>query len=117
MAHILIAEDDISTGRFIAAALERAGHNVTLTHDGLSALKTLETPENFNLLLTDIVMPGIDGIELSRRAVKMRPNLKIMYITGFSAMEAATGREGPVLAKPFHLGDLVAQVETLLQPA
>lgn len=118
MANILIAEDDQSMCSFLSMALEKAGHSVKTTHDGLDALKEVEENDSYDLLLADIVMPGIDGIELSNKATKIRPNLKVMFITGFAAV--AIGREDidkektQILSKPFHLNDLVKQVETLL---
>jgi len=119
MAHILIAEDDTSMLGFLKLALEKAGHTVVEEVNGVDALKTLEASESaFDLLLTDIVMPGMDGIELSQEATKIKPDLKVMFITGFSAV--AVGRKDidhekeKILSKPFHLNDLVEQVETLL---
>ena len=119
MAHILIAEDDTSMLGFLKLALEKAGHEVTDRTNGVEALETLKgSTETFDLLLTDIVMPGMDGIELSQQATKVQPDIKVMFITGFSAV--AVGREdiqadtAKVLSKPFHLNDLVEQVETLL---
>lgn len=120
MAKILIAEDDHSMCQFLAMALERAGHLVISAHDGLSALALLDG--DIDLLLTDIVMPGMDGIELSQIAQKKYPALKVMFITGFTAValqdKEEALREKRVLAKPFHLNDLVSQVEKMLaQPA
>ncbi len=118
MAKILLAEDDQSMLGFIKLALEKAGHDVTAEDNGTDALKHIESNEIFDLLLTDIVMPGIDGIELSQKASALKPNLKVMFITGFSAV--AMGHEDfnedkvQILAKPFHLNDLVKQVETIL---
>lgn len=119
MARILIAEDDSSMRNFLAMALQRAGHEVEACDDGLAALQTLEqNPDAFDLLLADIVMPGMDGIELSQKAVKISKNLKVMFITGFAGV--AMGRRNPghetakVLSKPFHLRDLVGQIEDLL---
>jgi two-component system, cell cycle response regulator CpdR len=117
MAHILLAEDDESMCRFLAAALEKAGHRVTVKHDGLQALAALDGPEAFDLLLADIVMPGMDGIELAQTSVKKRPHLKVMFITGFAAVALGAGAEqanARVLSKPFHLNDLVAQIQDLL---
>ena len=100
-------------------ALERAGHTVHAAEDGLSALNALEgSEESYDLLLTDIVMPGMDGIELSQRVSKLHPDIKVMFITGFAAV-AMEGRNpahknAKVLSKPFHLNDLVDQVERLL---
>jgi two-component system cell cycle response regulator CpdR len=78
--------------------------------------RLLEEP--FTLLLTDIVMPRMDGIELARRAREIDPNLKIMFITGFAAVTLNTENGAPtdakVLSKPFHLKDLVDEVDRLL---
>jgi len=91
MARILIAEDDSSMRHFLAMALQRAGHEVEACEDGLSALRVLDTDKNFDLLLADIVMPGMDGIELSQKASEICEKLKVMFITGFAAV-AATSR-------------------------
>jgi len=118
MARILIAEDDSSMRHFLAMALQRAGHEVEACEDGLSALRVLDTDKNFDLLLADIVMPGMDGIELSQKASEICEKLKVMFITGFAAV--ALGNRNPahqsarVLSKPFHLKELVDQIEDLL---
>jgi two-component system cell cycle response regulator CpdR len=117
MAKILIAEDDASMRNFLAMALARAGHEVESCADGLLALAALER-EAFDLLLADIVMPGMDGIELSQKAATLRPALRVMFITGFAGVamnQHPAGAPGPrVLSKPFHLKELVDQVESLL---
>ena len=119
MAHILLAEDDKSMLNFLVIALERAGHTVVSRTDGNEALKVLEEDNSFNLLLTDIVMPGIDGLELAQKATEMLPDIKVMFITGFAAMamekhENSETEKPQVLSKPFHLNDLVDQVEEIL---
>ena len=121
MARILLAEDDGSMRQFLTLALEKAGHETVQAKDGVHALQILEQDQDFALLLTDIVMPGIDGIELSQMATSACPNLKVMFITGFAAV--AVGHTDPVqdntkiLSKPFHLNDLVGQVDALLKNA
>lgn len=119
MAHILLAEDDDSMRGFLTLALEKAGHRVTPCADGLAAYKAAEDlGASVDLLLADIVMPGMDGIELSQRVGKLHPHIKILFITGFSAVAMGAGLSGntqtKVLSKPFHLNDLVKQVEDIL---
>jgi two-component system, cell cycle response regulator CpdR len=114
---ILLAEDDDSMRGFLERALEKAGYEVVAFDNGRDALDRLGQ-EPFTLLLTDIVMPQMDGIELARRAGELDPALKIMFITGFAAVTLNTDQQAPkdarVLSKPFHLKDLVGEVDRLL---
>jgi len=118
MARILIAEDDSSMRSFLTMALERAGHQIIAAATGTEALSVLETRNDFDLLLSDIVMPGMDGIELSQKAAELYPELKIMFITGFAAVAMASTEpendNAKILSKPFHLNDLVQNVEKIL---
>jgi len=117
MAQILLAEDDESLRRFLAAALLKAGHAVTDFGDGAAAFECLRNI-HFDLLLTDIVMPGMDGIELAKRAAEMDQRLKIMFITGFAAVALHPSSQAPkqarVLSKPFHLREIVREVERMI---
>jgi two-component system cell cycle response regulator CpdR len=123
MAKILLAEDDSSMRDFLTLALTKAGHDVLATSNGLDALEALKSDQSFELLLSDIVMPGMDGIELSRSATNISPKLKVMFITGFAAVAMGQQNTSPeraaprVLPKPFHLKELVGQVESLLKAA
>jgi len=120
MALILLAEDDESLCGFLTKALQKAGHEVTAVGRGDEAFRLLEEVE-FDLLLTDIVMPGIDGIELARRAAELYPDMKIMFITGFAVVALYARNEAPrdskVLSKPFHLRELVQEVDRLVATA
>jgi two-component system cell cycle response regulator CpdR len=113
MARILLAEDDESLRRFLTVALVKAGHEVTDFGDGEAAWRCLEGAR-FDLLLTDIVMPGLDGIELAKRAADHDERLKIMFITGFAAVALHPSSNAPrrakVLSKPFHLREIVQEV-------
>lgn len=117
MERILLAEDDDDMRRFLQKALETAGYDVVAFDNGLSAYHRMKD-EPFTLLLTDIVMPEMDGIELARRATELDPDIKVMFITGFAAVALNPENEAPknakVLSKPFHLRELVQQVERLL---
>jgi two-component system cell cycle response regulator CpdR len=115
MIRILLAEDDDSMRVYLARALERTGYHVMSVDNGLAALPLLES-EPFDLLLTDIVMPEMDGIELAQKAAEIAPDIRVMFITGFAAVALKAGRKTPdakVLSKPFHLRDLVAEVERM----
>ena len=115
MLRILLAEDDESMRTYLTRALERVGYEVVAVDRGTAALPLLEK-ERFDLLLTDIVMPEMDGIELAQRAAAFAPDLRVMFITGFAAVALKAGRKTPdakVLSKPFHLKDLVAEVERM----
>ena len=117
MVRILLAEDDESMRAYLARALERAGYQVVAVDRGTAALPLIEA-ESFDLLLTDIVMPEMDGIELAQKAALVAPDMRVMFITGFAAVALKAGRAAPdakVLSKPFHLRDLVAEVDRLFQ--
>ena len=117
MAKIILAEDDGDMRRFLARALQSAGYEVISFDNGLSAYQRLRE-EPFELLLTDIVMPEMDGIELARRASELDPDIKIMFITGFAAValnaDSTAPKQAKVLSKPIHLRDLVNEVQKML---
>lgn len=113
MIRILLAEDDEAMRAYLARALENAGYDVVTVDRGTDALPYLEN-ERFDLLLSDIVMPEMDGIELAQRCAEISPQTKVMFITGFAAVTLKASREAPqakVLSKPFHLRDLVIEVQ------
>ena len=117
MTRILLAEDDEAMRVYLARSLERSGYRVTAVDRGTAALPLLEA-EHFDLLLTDIVMPEMDGIELAQKAAGIAPDMRVMFITGFAAVALKAGRDAPtarVLSKPFHLRDLVLEVDRLFQ--
>src|ERR1700749_2420424 len=116
IVRILLAEDDDSLRGFLARALERAGYEVVACPDGETAVEALD--QHFHVLLTDIVMPGIDGIEVARQAAARQPHMRIMFITGFAAVALSAGNRAPpgakVLSKPVHLREIVAEVERMV---
>jgi two-component system cell cycle response regulator CpdR len=117
MIRILLAEDDDAMRAYLARALETAGHDVISVDRGTAALPLLES-QQFDLLLSDIVMPEMDGIELAQQCADISPRTKVMFITGFAAVTMRASREAPqakILSKPFHLRDIVMEVERLFE--
>ena len=117
MIRILLAEDDTSMREYLQRALQRVGYDVEAVGCGTEAMP-LVVPGKYDLLLTDIVMPEMDGIELAQKASAIDPAIRVMFITGFAAVALNPDSEAPkdasVLSKPFHLKDLVNEVERLL---
>ena len=119
MARILLAEDDAAVSAFVSRALRHRGHEVTPVPDGSAALGALALgAADFELLLTDIVMPGVDGIALALKASKDHPQMKILLMTGFSSerqraynLEALIHR---VITKPFTLEEICTAVDEAL---
>ncbi|MFC4255428.1 response regulator [Altererythrobacter xixiisoli] len=119
MIRILLAEDDDAMRTYLERSLGNAGYDVVAVDRGTAALPFLES-EHFDLLLSDIVMPEMDGIELAQRCAECSPATRVMFITGFAAVTLRASREAPrakVLSKPFHLRELVLEVERLFEDA
>ncbi|WP_374944324.1 cell cycle two-component system response regulator CpdR [Sphingomonas sp.] len=117
MIRILLAEDDQVMREYLTRALERSGYSVVAVDRGTAAIPLLEA-ERFDLLLTDIVMPEMDGIELAQKASELCRDLRVMFITGFAAVTLKAGKAMPqarVLSKPFHLRDLVLEVDRMFE--
>ncbi|RZA22680.1 MAG: response regulator [Proteobacteria bacterium] len=117
MMRILLAEDEEAMRTYLTRALENAGYEVSAVDRGTAALPLLEN-QFFDLLLSDIVMPEMDGIELAQICNEISPRTKVMFITGFAAVTLKASREAPnakVLSKPFHLKDLVLEVQRVFE--
>lgn len=117
MARILIAEDDDAVREFVSRALALQGHKVTAVTDGGQALEAMQA-ERYDLLLTDIVMPGMDGIALALRVTRDYPDVPILLMTGYAAerqrvhnLDALISR---VLLKPFTLKEVCSAVAEVL---
>jgi two-component system, cell cycle response regulator CpdR len=117
MARILLAEDDDQMRTFLTRGLRRGGHEVNAFPDGETALNEAHKAA-YDLLLADVVMPGIDGVELARRVAAQQPGIKVMFITGFAAVAlqdtGIAGQRPRVVAKPFHLRHLIEEIDNLL---
>lgn len=117
MAKILVAEDEESVSAFISRALESQGHEVILASDGGDALDKLQS-DRFDLLLTDIVMPVMDGIALALKASAIAPHMRILLMSGYAAeRQRAHNLDAlvhDVIAKPFTLEQICNAVADVL---
>ncbi|MBU0630130.1 MAG: response regulator [Candidatus Margulisbacteria bacterium] len=100
MAEILVADDQESMRHIISDLLKRAGHSVKSTEDGIQALEALKISP-FNLVVADVNMPGMDGLEFLRHVRLNYPATKVVFITGMEEETIKTGTEG------FHLDGLI----------
>ncbi|URW76081.1 response regulator [Sphingomonas donggukensis] len=117
MIRILLAEDDSVMREYLTRALEKSGYAVSPVDRGTAAVPLLES-ERFDLLLTDIVMPEMDGIQLAQKCAEIAPDTRVMFITGFAAVTLKAGKAMPqarVLSKPFHLRDLVLEIDRMFE--
>ena len=122
MARILVAEDDDAVRALVRRALELDGHAVTTAEDGGEALEVIRRDNGrFDLLLSDIRMPVMDGIALALAAARDFPALRILLMTGYAEQrERAHGLEAivrDVVQKPFTLAEIRRAVaEALAAP-
>jgi CheY-like chemotaxis protein len=122
MAHILVIDDDAVLRRVITLALERIGHSVVRCENGRKAIEYLAR-QNADLLITDIVMPEMDGVETVRAARQLKPELPILAISGGGSFDpqdylgiAQVFGANAVLPKPFRPAELIEKVAELLEP-
>lgn len=114
---LLVVEDDDDVRDLAVTALKIGGHRVLQAMNGGIALVMLQQDLPIDLLFTDVVMPGEpDGFVLADLAKKLRPELKILYTTGFSGLSRAgdTPLHGSVLQKPYRTQQLIEEVALLL---
>jgi PAS domain S-box-containing protein len=116
---ILLVEDEPVLREIAQRVLVRAGFEVTAAADPGEAIIAAETdPEPYDLLLTDVVMPGMRGPELARRLRNSRPDLRVLLASGYAQEIVDSDRhEDPLLAKPFSPETLLAAVDAVMGPA
>lgn len=117
MAHILVAEDEAPVREFVTRALAHAGHEATVVANGQRAIEAMAR-RKFDLLITDIRMPEVDGITLALKMAKDHPETPILMMTGFAEeRQRAHNLEAlihKVISKPFSLADFLAAVKEAL---
>jgi two-component system, cell cycle response regulator CpdR len=119
MARILLADDDAATRDLVTRALATDGHNVEATQDGTEALEKLQAaPTAYDLLITDVQMPGLDGIALAEQGLAGSPRLRIVLMSGFADELGRAGqlksKVSSVLTKPFTLEQIKSAVKAAL---
>lgn len=117
MARILVADDEAPMREYIRRILESRGHTVVVVPDGADALARLAR-QSFDLLLTDISMPNMDGVELWLRVVRDWPAMPVLMMSGYAAQRSRVHDiaepSQPILQKPFSMVDLNDAVEKAL---
>ena len=112
---ILLAEDEPAIRALVARTLSKAGYRVIEAADGVEALERARGAETLALLLTDLAMPRMGGVELRARLLDQHPDLRVLFLSGFVDETVANlPSEEPVLEKPFRSQDLIARVRELL---
>jgi two-component system, cell cycle response regulator CpdR len=118
MARILLADDDQGSLDFVRRALEMDGHSVVPTADGNEALDALKSNGPFDVLVTDVHMPGLDGIALAGKASEVQPGIKLLMMSGLAdVLDRARILEekgARLLAKPFPIDRIRAEVRAVL---
>lgn len=118
MARILLADDDAATRDMVHRALEGAGHSVEVTQDGNEALEQLKEGGKFDLLVTDVEMPMLDGIALAEQSFPLQPGIRVLLMSGFAdQLGRASELSSPhvaVISKPFTLDQVRESVRKLM---
>ena len=113
MYTILVADDDPSLLTVVAQILAEPGHIVLTASDGFVAVRILGD-RHVDLMIADVRMPGLDGLQLGRQAKLMRPNLHIIFISGRPFGDQAIPEFGTLLEKPIRAAVLLAAVRTAI---
>jgi CheY-like chemotaxis protein len=116
LAKILVVDDDPDVLSVVAETIERFGYSVLQANGGRQAIELLESEPSVSLMLTDIMMPGMTGLELADVAKQMKPSLRIIYTSAYISITAQKFglRHGPFLPKPWRLSDLREKISGLL---
>jgi two-component system, cell cycle sensor histidine kinase and response regulator CckA len=115
---VLIVDDEESIRRFVERVLQEAGHATSTAPDGPQAIEVASTLEPLDLLVTDVMMPQMNGDEVARRLRLIRPSLKVLYLTGFSdhlfKEKVTLWQDEAYLDKPCTAKGLIEAVSLLL---
>ena len=117
--HVLVVDDDRALAKMCAETLDLKGYTTQVAHDGSGALDALRGDPECRVILTDLVMPGMSGIQLLQAAKERRPDIEVIVMTSFgtidSAVEAMKLGASEYVSKPFQPDELIMAVERVLQ--
>lgn len=118
MARILIAEHNETTAAYLYNALKKAGNTVEIVDNCLDAWR-VSSKDFFDVLLVNVVMPGIDGFVLAQKALQENPGLQVIFLTGFAGVAMDTHATpayapAPVTTRPFHLREIASRVRYMM---
>ncbi|HEU4829261.1 MAG TPA: response regulator [Gemmatimonadales bacterium] len=114
-ARILVVDDEMIVRNWIARLLQEQGYVVEIATDGAEALRIArDSPQGFDLVVTDVRMPQMDGWQLGRRVREHWPGLPVLYVSGYDVHQSAPGPHA-FLRKPFESDDLLRRVAELLR--
>ncbi|WP_426111939.1 response regulator [Massilia sp. PWRC2] len=118
---VLVVEDDAAVLQLLRELLQAAGYRVLGASEGFAGLATLESDAVIDLLVTDIGLPGINGRQMAEAGRALRPQLPVLFMTGYAEMTTAAGGAlatgMQLIAKPFQVADMLARIEAMLWPA
>jgi len=118
----MIAEHNKSAASYLYKSLKQEGNTVTIADNSIDAWATASGPEEYDIMMIDVVMPGLDGFVLAQKALQANPGLQIIFITGFAAVAMDTYNTpsyapSPMTSRPFHLKDMPARVHYMMGEA
>ena len=116
---VLVVDDDDEVREIASASIESYGYRVIEASDGRQALEILKAEPGIRLLFTDVIMPGMDGFVLAHEAKRLRPDLKVVYTSGY-LQNVPWGEHGigygPLLNKPWDVSNLRAVFQKVFGP-
>ena len=118
MARVLIAEHNKTVANYLAASLKKSGNIVEVVDNYLDAWRTASR-NSFDILMVDVVMPGIDGFVLAQKILQDNPELQVIFITGFAGVAMDTQATpvyapAPITMRPFHLREAASRIRYLM---
>jgi CheY-like chemotaxis protein len=112
---VIVVDDEEGVRVLLEELLRDRGYSVITAQDGAQGLDLIQREPRLRLIITDIRMPGIDGWELARRAMRVRSDIKVIYITGYAGeCRPDDAPPGPLLTKPWRTGDFFRCIEQVI---